>query len=85
MTREYETEWTDCPRCDGVGVVEYGDFFMRDEGRCTYCFGSGEIEVCANCYDEDDGCTVCNPPMLRTTPVGVSEILKSPGVEEGTE
>lgn len=60
---DYPTEPVDCPRCDGDGEVCEADIFMGDGYRsCTYCMGRGEVEVCANCLDDLDGCTVCNPP-----------------------
>lgn len=57
---DYPTDFVDCDRCDGTGEREYElDLFMSDYGRCIDCGGTGQIEVCANCYDE--GCTVCDP------------------------
>jgi RecJ-like exonuclease len=49
-----ETDEVECPSCDGTGERE--PLF-----QCFTCAGTGVVEVCANCYDEGDGCSICNP------------------------
>jgi hypothetical protein len=57
-----DTETVECPRCSGDGEVATADLFMGDGYTgCLYCAGSGEVEVCGNCYDDGtgEGCSVC--------------------------
>lgn len=55
-----DTETVECPSCDGTGEVFWDtpDVYSR----CVSCFGSGTVEVCANCLDwGGDDCSVCSP------------------------
>lgn len=69
---DYETEEVECGKCDGCGQVEWVDEVFDDlrHGFCWECGGSGVVEVCANCYDDWNGCSVCNPQPSRVTPSG---------------
>lgn len=63
---DYPTEEVECPTCDGCGQVEWSEDecdygFAGLFGQCGNCAGTGTVNVCANCYDDWDGCTVCNP------------------------
>lgn len=58
----YPLDEVECPRCQGTGEVEtWGDMFCEGWVRCWDCGGSGVQWVCANCYDDWEGCTVCSP------------------------
>lgn len=60
---DYPTEAVECGTCDGCGIVDYEDdvFGWEESGWCHGCAGTGTVEVCANCYDDGHGCTVCDP------------------------
>jgi hypothetical protein len=78
MSETYEREQVECPCCDGCGQVEWRedecDFgFAGTMGACTYCAGTGMVEVCANCYDDFNGCSVCCPVEGRTPAGEVTE------------
>lgn len=62
MTADYPTEPVECPRCNGSGEVEVElDLFAMSYGRCLDCAGTGWVDVCVNCGDDFNGCSVCCP------------------------
>lgn len=67
MSARYATEMVECPKCDGLGE----DIYAADDpldwhgNRCVDCFGTGTVEVCANCLDWDENCPACQPTEAR--------------------
>lgn len=61
--RAYPIEMVDCDACDGLGedLNAWPDPLGWNDTRCTSCWGRGVVEVCANCLDDFDGCSVCMP------------------------
>lgn len=51
--------WTDCPECNGEGIVEretyHRDMISARDETCGNCGGSGEIQVEEADLIEDDG------------------------------
>ena len=64
--RVYPTETVECPSCDGTGerLGDVPDVYVR----CYSCFGRGTVEVCANCLDWDEDCSVCAPAVRVPQP-----------------
>ena len=57
MNTRYELETVECPDCEGRGEILWD---MPDVwARCSQCWGTGDVEVCAQCYDSGDPCGAC--------------------------
>lgn len=74
--RRYETVTVECSTCSGDGEIflDPPDVYAR----CEQCFGTGVVEVCANCYDGEDDCTICAPLQRQSAPKGATSGLAVP-------
>lgn len=39
------SDTAECPRCDGTGSVLWDSNWLEEQGRCTWCIGTGRVRI----------------------------------------